>query len=225
MAHKIFVTATNTDTGKTYVSTGLLKALNQNNYRTVGLKPLASGCIQTKNGLCSEDALALQAAASVRLPLHVINPFAFEPAIAPHIAAMQQGLALNLAALCAQMQPAFHYPADIYLIEGAGGLYLPLNHQETMAEFIIAEQCKVILVVGMRLGCINHALLTARAMQADGLQVLGWIANCLDPSMLSLNENIAALKQMLPIPCLAVLPYGGQMEHELDARFFQLIQI
>lgn len=198
----IFITGTDTGVGKTYISTRLLKHYNEQGLKTIGLKPVASGCELLNGKLYNDDALALQQAASIKLDYDWVNPFAFEPPIAPHIAAMQENKSITIASLSEKLAPALNTPADVRIIEGAGGWLLPLNERETMADFVAQENFAVILVVGMRLGCLNHALLTAHAMQAANINCLGWIANCIDPNMPYLQENIATLKQRLAIPCI-----------------------
>jgi dethiobiotin synthetase len=159
--------------------------------------------------LYSDDALKLQQASSIKLDYDFINPHAYEPAIAPHIAARNS---LNVQTLNRSCHYSMHYPADICLIEGVGGWYVPLNQHETMSDFVISNQLPVILVAGIRLGCLNHALLTVRAMQQDGAKLIGWVANCVDGDMLHADENITTLQHWLPIPCLGVARYRENPE-------------
>lgn len=217
MTIRLFITGTDTDVGKTYITKGILKACTDAGYDTLGIKPVASGCISVDGKLVSEDTLAHQQHASIPLTHDELTPFAFEEAIAPHLAAEIKGISLSVEALNQQTQHALHYPADVSIIEGCGGWYVPLNATETLADFVIANRFKVILVVGIRLGCINHALLTCRAMQEDGADVIGWIANCIDPDMKRLEENIATLKEWLPIPCLSVVGHGESPEKVFEA--------
>lgn len=199
----IFITGTDTGVGKTYIATRLLKQYNDKGLKTIGLKPVASGCELTNGKLYNDDARALQQAASVKLDYDLVNPFAFLPPIAPHLAAHATKTTLTVHTLIEKTKTALQIPADIRLVEGAGGWLLPLNDRETMADFVIRQNFSVILVVGMRLGCLNHALLTANIMQATNVHCIGWIANCMDPSMPYLNENIETLKQQLWMPHLA----------------------
>lgn len=171
------------------------------------MKPVASGCVEQQTQLRSEDALALQQASSIQLPYQLINPFAFKPPISPHLAARMVNCHLTVAEVSARSQSALQYPADICIIEGVGGWDAPLNDTETMADYVVANQLDVILVVGMRLGCLNHAILTYRAIQQCGANLVGWIANCIDPNMLYREENIATLKHWLPVPCLEVIEH------------------
>jgi dethiobiotin synthetase len=198
----LFITGTDTDVGKTYVSAKLLTAFNQLGYSTLGIKPLASGCDLINNELLSPDTHIHMQHSSIKLSHQQVTPFAFAPPIAPHLAAQQAGCLLSVEELNRKTHFAMQHPADIKIIEGCGGWYVPLNAQETMADFVIANNLQVILVVGIRLGCINHALLSAHALQHDRANFIGWIANCIDPDMKMRDENIATLKQRLPTPCL-----------------------
>ncbi|MDO8953855.1 MAG: dethiobiotin synthase [Gammaproteobacteria bacterium] len=200
---KIFIAGSDTGIGKTYISCQLLRFWNQQGLSTIGIKPLATGCDPY-----NEDALMLQAAASISLPYEIINPTALVPPIAPHIAAAEAGIILSARSLAKDCEPAFSVSADIQIVEGVGGWLVPLNNQETMADFVMTINAKVILVVGITLGCINHALLSYRAMQESTCEILGWIANCIDPEMLKAQENIEALKSLLPIPCLAIVGFN-----------------
>ncbi|MFT5789472.1 MAG: dethiobiotin synthetase [Shewanella sp.] len=199
-----FVTGTDTDCGKTLVSSALLTAVKG---ETVGFKPVASGCEQTEQGLRNSDALALMAASSIKLPYDDINPFAFLPAIAPHIAASEQNISLSPKKIQAQLNMAQYLGADFALIEGAGGWRLPLGDGHFMSEVVQAMQLPVILVVGMKLGCLNHALLTAEAIERDGLVIAGWVANQVDADMANQQENLASLQQMMSAPFLGYIPY------------------
>lgn len=205
---KLFITGTDTEVGKTYISVGLLKAYKQIGLSTLGLKPIASGCVQKKNNYYNEDTTALHNASSIKLTTAETTPFMYEPAIAPHIATNLVNEELTLSTLQKKMHRSISTPADVCIIEGFGGWLAPLNYQETMAEYVIEQQLDVVLVVGIRLGCLNHSLLTYRAIQNDKVNIIGWIANCLDPNMLYADENIITLKNILPIPCLGIVKYG-----------------
>ncbi len=199
-----FVTGTDTDCGKTLVSSALLTAVKG---ETVGFKPVASGCEQTEQGLRNSDALALMAASSIKLPYDDINPFAFAPAIAPHIAAAEQNVALTPARIQAQLNMAQHLGADFVLVEGAGGWRLPLSEGHYMSEVVQAMSLPVILVVGMKLGCLNHALLTIEAIERDGIVIAGWVSNQVDSTMKNQQENLASLQQMISAPFLGHIPH------------------
>jgi dethiobiotin synthetase len=216
MANKFFITGTDTDIGKTHVAVGILNTFKKQKYSTLGIKPLASGCHYKNGHLQNADALLLQQASSIQLLYHQINPFAFEPAIAPHIAAEREAREISVHELKQKTQYAIQYPADLCLIEGVGGWYMPLNEKETMADFIKATQLPVIIVIGIRLGCLNHALLTYKAILADQVPIAGWIANCVDPMMHARAENIAALKAWIKEPCLGVVEYEGSVEKAIS---------
>lgn len=207
MAHTFFVTGTDTEVGKTFVSTALLAAAEKLGKTTSAIKPVAAGCEQTEQGLRNEDALALQAAMTLELPYEQINPVTLEPAIAPHIAAERAGRNITVSRLAGFCRGTLMHKAGFTVIEGAGGWRVPINRRETLADLARELQLPVILVVGMRLGCLNHALLTAEAIVRDGLQVAGWVANHIDPTMSCYEENLESLKLRLPFPCLGILPH------------------
>ena len=206
MPQKLFIAGTDTGAGKTYISAGLLKAYQRAGFSAIGVKPLATGCDSK-----TDDATALISASSIQLDRGTINPFAFAPAIAPHIAAQFANVKLSEKILHEKTRAALSHPADVHIIEGVGGWYTPLNNHETMADWVRANHFPVILVVGIRLGCINHAILTVRAMLADKVNVIGWIANCIDPHMEALSENIDTLDDWLPIPRLDTVTFGSEI--------------
>ncbi|MDI5934073.1 dethiobiotin synthase [Halomonas kalidii] len=205
-----FVTGTDTDAGKTLVTTGLLALARRRGLSTLGLKPVASGCERTADGLRNADALALQAQCAPAQPYAAINPFAFAPAIAPHLAARRAGVALGLDDLVDPLRPMLALERGLTLVEGAGGWRVPLNEDEDLAGLAGRLGLPVILVVGLKLGCLNHARLTAEAIVADGQPLAGWVGNLLDPAFASDRElyrdNLATLTHRLPGPCLGVVP-------------------
>lgn len=201
-----FITGTDTNVGKTRVAISLLKKLNAQGYSTVGLKPLSSGCYKTNEGLRNQDATALQQAASIKLPYEWVNPLAFEPNIAPHLAAQEVNVRLSVASLFEACEPALNLDPDVLIIEGAGGFLCPLNERETMADFSRKLSFPVILVVGMRLGCLNHSLLTCHSIHMHGLQSAGWVAHSPKEKMPYLEENISSLKKLIAIPYLGIHP-------------------
>jgi len=217
-----FVAGTDTDAGKTVVSAGLLEAANQRGLKTIGLKPIAAGCEATADGLRNSDALTLQAAASVQLPYEQVNPFTFEPPIAPHIAAMHEQRVLNADRVAAMCKGALMQPADFAIVEGAGGWRVPLNFRETMANIPKLLNVPVVMVVGMKLGCINHALLTAESIARDGLQLAGWVANRVDPEMDCYAENVETIANMLRAPLLAEVPHLAEPSAENVAQYIDL---
>lgn len=202
-----FVAGTDTDAGKTVVSAGLLTAANNKGLSSMGLKPIAAGCERTEEGLRNSDALILQKAASIKLPYEQVNPITFEPPIAPHIAAIQEKRVLNADRIAALCKGALMQPADFAIVEGAGGWRVPLSPRETMANIPKLLNVPVIMVVGMKLGCINHALLTAEVIARDGLRLAGWIANRVDPEMDCYDENVDTINSMLRAPLIGEVPY------------------
>lgn len=207
MANAYFVAGTDTDVGKTLVAAGLLLAANARGLRTLALKPVAAGCTRTPEGLRNADALLLQRCMSVELPYEQVNPVALEPAIAPHIAAQRAGVRLGVDRLAGFCRGALMQRADLALVEGAGGWRVPLNPREFLSQLAVALQLPVVLVVGMRLGCINHALLTAETIARDGLRLAGWVANRCQAEMSCYEENVQTLRALLPAPCLGEVPY------------------
>lgn len=202
---RYFITGTDTDCGKTYVTTSFLKIVP----KSKAIKPIASGCIEIDGELVSADAKEIQK--QCNLSLDQINPWRFKAPISPHIAAKQEGIkvsAKEIANYCA------NFPADdseVLFIEGAGGLIVPLNDEETWLDFLKIAEIPVILVVGMKLGCINHALLTETAMKVNNIHCVGWVANCLDPEMKALTQNIDMLKSKLKFPLISVIPHFGEI--------------
>ena len=201
-----FVTGTDTGVGKTLVSAGLLVAAGKMGKRTLGLKPLAAGCEKTPEGLRNEDALILLQAASIKLDYELVNPVALEPAIAPHIAAERALKGVTVSRLLGYCRGALLNKSDMALIEGAGGWRVPLNNRETMADIVIALNLPVILVVAMKLGCLNQALLTAEAIRRDGLSLAGWVANTVDSPMEEYQANLDYLQSHLDCPLIGEVP-------------------
>lgn len=202
-----FVTGTDTEVGKTFVSCALLHAMRQRGWTTLGMKPVAAGCdAEGRN----EDVEQLIAASSVTAPRELVNPYAFRAAIAPHIAAAEEGRTIELASIVTAFEQLQDL-ADAVLVEGVGGFCVPLGAERDAADtadLAVALDLPVILVVGMRLGCISHALLTEQAIAARGLQLVGWVANRIDPAMSRFDENLAALQVRIAAPLLGVIPYG-----------------
>lgn len=202
-----FITGTDTGVGKTHVATALIHALRQHGRDACGFKPVASGCERTADGLRNDDALALSAASGGREPYAAINPYALEPPIAPHLAAQRAGIAIDTRVLdAAHADLARRH--DLVIVEGAGGWLVPLDDTQTFADWVSSHRWPVILVVGLRLGCINHALLTAEAV-ARRTRLAGWIANRLPPVQAEWQDNLAALEARLSAPLLGWLPDGG----------------
>jgi dethiobiotin synthetase len=221
MKRAVFIAGTDTGIGKTHAACSLVHALRATGASVCGMKPIASGCVQTAQGLRNDDALALQAASAPMPAYEHINPLALREPLSPHLAAAREGVTIALTPLQAAFQ-VLHARYDIVVVEGVGGWRVPLA--PGLLALPRAWQLPVILVVGLRLGCLNHALLSAEAIGADGCRLVGWIGNCIDPAMDALEENIATLRAMLPGPCLGILPHGlaperaaGRLEQALHA--------
>ncbi len=203
----IFITGTDTDAGKTYVAVALLQGLKALGYRTVAQKPVAAG---VNAAGFNTDALQLQQHVTEPLSYELVNPYCLTDAVAPHLAAAKAELVIDSGILNKELQKLQNVDADIALVEGAGGWLLPLDQNGTMADWVTEQQLPVLLVVGMKLGCLNHALLTINEIERSGLKLLGWVANCIDPDMAYQQENIRYLQQKLTAPCLGVLPYQSE---------------
>ncbi|MDF1643419.1 MAG: dethiobiotin synthase [Pseudomonadales bacterium] len=202
-----FVTGTDTDVGKTRIACGILEYARQRGLSSAAVKPMAAGCEQTADGFQNEDALELMDAMTLSLPYSQVNPIALEPAIAPHIAAEQVGVEVSAEQLTEYCRKILNLESGITLVEGAGGWRVPINRTETFADVAKMLNLPVILVVSMRLGCINHAMLSLEAIRADGLSVAGWVANRVDAEMSCYQENLETLKRQIPEPCLGIVPH------------------
>lgn len=201
-----FITGTDTGVGKTLAAQALLVRLVRSGFKAAGMKPVASGCRATPQGLRNEDAERLLGASSVPLSYDEVNPYAFAPPVAPHLAARAAGVEIRLENILEHFY-RLQGRADYVVVEGAGGWYVPLGPTLTMADLARALGLPVILVVGLRLGCLNHALLTAQAVRASGCVLAGWVANRLDPEMALVQENIETLRGRLEAPHIAEFPY------------------
>ena len=206
---RLFVTGTDTGVGKTRTAAALCVAYAARDKRVAGMKPVASGCVQTEAGLRNEDAEALLAAMTVRAAYGDVNPYAFEPAIAPHIAAMEAGRPIDFGLLDGCYE-RLCLQSDVIIVEGAGGWLAPLDATHTFADLAVRWKLDVILVVGLRLGCLNHALLTAEAIEVRGLQLAGWVGNSVDPDFARREANIATLRSRLAANCLGLFPYSPE---------------
>lgn len=213
MAKGFFITGTDTDSGKTWCTLGLMEKLQQQGHTVVGMKPIASGCERTPDGLRNSDALLIQQQASTLIDYNTVNPYHFLPAIAPHVAAELSGTTIKLGKILEQFI-RLKQQADYVVVEGVGGWQVPLNDNESVAELACTLKLPVILVVGIRLGCINHALLSADAIRASGCVLAGWIANRIDPDMNYTDETITAISNRIDTPLIGKIP---NME-VLDAR-------
>ncbi len=208
----IFITGTDTDCGKTYITRQLVSLLRKKGHNALGIKPIASGVSPDQ----TNDISALEAANTP--DPRSINRYAWPEAIAPHIAAKKHRINLNAKEIALYCQSDAFKDVEYLLIEGAGGLMMPLNYQETWLDVIRYLDAEVIFVVGMKLGCLNHTLLSFQCLRHYNIHCRGWIANCIEPDMLELEENIQTLQQMLPAPCLAI----NRWQNQLDESFMNM---
>ena len=206
MKKRYFIAGTDTDAGKTLVACGLLARARKDGLSTAAVKPVSAGCEVTEQGLRNDDAVQLLAQCTLDLDYEEVNPIAFEPPIAPHIAAAYEGKRMTADRMAGYTRGVLMQGADLTLVEGAGGWRVPLNERETLADLAISLQTPVILVVGMKLGCISHTLLTVEAIKRDGLRLAGWVANRIDPNMSEFEANLDTLQSSLAAPLLGVVP-------------------
>ncbi len=204
---RLFVTGTDTGVGKTRIAAGLCLAFAASGQRVSAMKPVASGCTRTPDGLRNDDAMALLGAMNIRATYAEVNPYAFEPAIAPHIAALEAGIRIDFAVLD-RCYERLALQSDVTIVEGAGGWLAPLDAVRSFADLAMHWQLSVVLVVGLRLGCLNHALLTAESVHRRGLRLAGWVGNGIDPEFARRKENLATLQARLGAPCLGTFPYA-----------------
>jgi dethiobiotin synthetase len=202
----LFVTGTDTGVGKTLAACALLHSLRSRGLRALGMKPVAAGVEPTADGPVNPDVVALRNASSWLAPLSQVNPYCFEPPVAPHLAAAAAGLRIEIEPI-RQAFDALRRSADAIVVEGVGGFLVPLNEREDAGDLAVALALPVVLVVGIRLGCLNHALLTRQAIQARSLRLAGWIANSIDPEMARFDQNLQALRERIDAPLLGVIPY------------------
>ncbi len=211
MGRHYFVTGTDTGVGKTLAAAALLRRLREAGASVAGMKPVAAGAAPGPEGPANADALLLQSESSARIPYAEVNPWLFEPAIAPHIAAAEAGVEIDTARIAAAHR-AVSARAEVVVAEGAGGFLVPLGDGRTMAEIPVLLGMQVVLVVGLRLGCLNHALLTVEAIAARGLALVGWIGNCIEPDYARRDANVDALASRIAAPCLGIIPWLVQAD-------------
>lgn len=221
-AKRYFVTGTDTEVGKTLVSSAILTVAGDRGLRTLAMKPIAAGAEQIDGQWRNDDALELQAAMNSELPYAQLNPVCLPQPIAPHIAARDNGQRLSADRVVGFCRGVMMQPTDLLIIEGAGGWRVPLNERETFADVPKALGLDVILVVGLRLGCLNHALLTAEAIERDGLRLAGWVGSCIDPDMDSQTDNIDDLKMRLRAPCLGIIPHLSEPDAASAGKFIDI---
>lgn len=212
MKKNYFITGTDTGIGKTYATVQLLQHFNQHKLKTAALKPIASGSHKIHHSHQNDDALQLMNAISMEFLYHQINPLVFELPIAPHLAALP--MKLDVETTIQACYPVLNSNYDVLLVEGTGGWTVPLNDQETFADLAKAFEFPVILVVGLRLGCLNHALLTYENIKSRHVPFAGWIVNHIDPKMPKQQENIEALEKLFAAPPLGIIPYQGRFQHK-----------
>ena len=217
MTRAFFVAGTDTGVGKTRIAAALCHAIAARGIRVAAMKPVASGCEMTPDGLRNEDALALLSAMNVRARYSEVNPYAFAPAIAPHIAAREAGIEIDFEVLDRAFE-RLRTRADVLIVEGAGGWLCPLDPAHAFADLAVRWQLEVVLVVGMRLGCINHALLTVESIERRGLPLRGWVANAIDPKFERPAENASTLANRISAPCLGSVSFQPQADVQALAR-------
>jgi len=221
MSQAYFIAGTDTDIGKTYIACALLEGFASLGKQTAAMKPIACGCDNTATGLRNEDALRLQQAASIDQPYEQVNPYALSPPIAPHLAAQLSRISFDfnrIETIYAQLAAK----ADITIVEGIGGWMVPLSDNTSSADLVQQLGLPVILVVGIRLGCLNHALLTTQSIQAQGCRLAGWVANIIDPEGLYIEENINSLKQRINAPLLGQVPWDKNANARTIAGHLEL---
>lgn len=205
----VFVTGTDTEIGKTFCSRLLIMALQARGLRVAGMKPVASGGIYQDGLLVNDDALQLQQQSGLELPYELINPYVFEPAIAPHLAANQAGEVIRAEPIY-QAYAQLQHSADQVVVEGVGGWRVPLSEELAVSDLPCVLNLPVVVVIGMRLGCLNHALLTIESIEQAGIEIVGWIANGIDPGFEAQQANLQTLESCLAAPCLAHIPHHKQ---------------
>jgi len=202
-----FITGTDTDVGKTICTKALLQAANKQSLRTLAYKPISAGCEETNEGLRNQDALILQQHSSITVDYDNVNPIAFKEPIAPHIAALKTQQVISVDIINKGLTVLQNKQPQLLLVEGAGGWHLPVSNEQLLSDWVVEKQLPVILIVGLKLGCLNHALLTAQTIQQSGLYIAGWIANHLQPDMPYVQDNISTLNSLIKAPLIAEIPF------------------
>lgn len=222
MAKSYFIAGTDTGVGKTLVAAALLHKASAQGLRTIGLKPIAAGGELSDSGVQNEDALELQRCASVGLDYEEVCPVTLPDPVSPHIAAERAGRSLNVDRIVGFCRGGLMRAHDLSFIEGAGGWRVPISPRALMSDIAKALNVPVILVVGMRLGCLNHALLTAESISHDGLPIAGWVSSVVDPEMACLDENITTLNKRFPFPCLGNIPFISKVSAESASEYVDI---
>lgn len=217
MVKKFFIAGTDTEVGKTYVSNCLLKTFNKVKKSTIGFKPIASGGYRKDGIVVNEDALQLIDNSSIKLPYQQVNPFSFIEEAAPHIASEKNNIVVNLEFMTKNITNSINQVSpDVAIIEGAGGWHTPINAKQSLSDFVKLMDLPVVLVVGIRLGCLNHSLLTVEAIKNSGIKLKGWVANIINPEIEYLQENIDTLKERIWEPMIGVVPYNEPEKANLN---------
>lgn len=217
MQQGFFITGTDTGVGKTWATVALMRYFKAQAKTVAGMKPVAAGCSFVSGKLKNEDALLLQENASIPLAYDCVNPYAFELPVAPHLAAATAGCSVDIKELVKHYE-RLQKQVDILLVEGAGGWFAPLNDTQDIADLACTLRLPIIIVVAIRLGCINHAKLTYQAVQLSGLRCAGWIAVCTEPEMLVREENISTIVNAMSAPLLGILPYSEKADFDMFAK-------
>ena len=225
MRHQLFVTGTDTDVGKTEIASAILHLARQKGLSTAALKPIAAGCEfmtdeQGNSEWKNADAIRLQQLCTIPLSYREVNPIALQQTMAPHLAAYAENKLITVDRLAGLTQNILQKKACLTVIEGAGGWRVPISHREMMSQYVQEMKFPVLLVAGIRLGCINHTLLTMEAIARDKLTCIGWIANCIDQDMHAVIENIQTLEHFLPVPCFGIIPFQQNISIEKVAEKF-----
>ncbi|MBA5762566.1 ATP-dependent dethiobiotin synthetase BioD [Vibrio sp. 404] len=224
MIDAFFIAGTDTDVGKTVASKAILNALAQKGLKTIGYKPVASDSEKTEQGMRNSDALYLQNAATVDVDYDDVNPYALELAASPHIAAKRENVVIDYDVLSEKL--AQHKQnSDIVLVEGAGGWRVPVSDSDCLSTWVQREQLPVVLVVGIKLGCLSHALLTLDAIKADGLQLAGWVANRINPGTEHYAEIIEMLEQKIDAPKIGEIPYVPSVKRKELAKYIDVMPL
>ena len=221
MIDAFFIAGTDTDVGKTVASKAILNALAEKGLNTIGYKPVAAGSDKTENGFRNSDALFLQAAATVDVEYDDVNPYALELPASPHIAARRENVSIEYSVLSDKL--AQHKTnSDIVLVEGAGGWRVPVSENDCLSTWVQQEKLPVVLVVGIKLGCLSHAMLTLDAIKADGLEVIGWVANRVNPGTEHYAEIIEMLEQKVDAPKIGEIPYVPAVKRQGLAKYIDV---
>ncbi|NRB70028.1 MAG: ATP-dependent dethiobiotin synthetase BioD [Vibrio sp.] len=221
MIDAFFIAGTDTDVGKTVASKAILNALAQKDLKTIGYKPVAAGCEKTQHGYRNSDALYLQKASTVDVAYDEVNPYALALPASPHIAAQHDGIDIQYSVLSEKLA-GHKQKADVVLVEGAGGWRVPVSESDCLSSWVQQESLPVILVVGIKLGCLSHAMLTVDAIKADGLALVGWVANRINPGTEHYADIIQMLEQKIGAPKLGEIPYVPSVKQKDLARYIDV---